>query len=264
MDRWEIRRSPPSNVPPKSKPLWLRSTFSFLVLTKDTNTSFCAVEKDDNTFITGSGNSTLKAWNTTTCECLDTLQTSSPVCCLLKTKDNSRFVCGLLGSVELRRVSDLGVLSLSFNIHVWSTLWVGRWFICECSMVTMKRWDEKGRVLQTFSGHSRLYPQSDRVEQRRHRECITRQNSEDVESVNRRMSSHFDSSFWQCVWTGKGEGWCVCKWVLWGQEDSGVGWERRLHWDSPKQEGDYSDDETERWIDCHCWYKSGLKSDNCK
>src|SRR5207245_2793411 len=79
--------------------------------------------------------------------------------CLLKTKEKSRFVCGLgNGTVELRRVSDLGVLS-SFKIHRESEAVES---ICELedgSFVsaaenTMKRWDDKGRVLQTFFGHS--------------------------------------------------------------------------------------------------------------
>ena len=118
----------------------------------------CVIEKDDNTLITGSFDRTLKVWNKTSCECLDTLRMRSSVRCLLRTKDNSRFACGFYnGTVELRRMSDLDVLS-SFNMHGYEVVRS----ICElddgsfvsAADTTMKRWDEKGRVLRTFSGHS--------------------------------------------------------------------------------------------------------------
>ena len=124
------------------------------------------------------------------------------------------------GRVEMRRVSDLGVLS-SFKIHEGHESVVS---ICEledgsfvsADWVTMKRWDEKGTVLQTFSGHSNAYQQSDRVEQRRHRECINRQTVKmwkvsTGECLRTLTDSFYDA---KCVWTGKGEGRCVCKWVL--------------------------------------------------
>ena len=119
------------------------------------------MEKDNNTFLTGSYDMTLKLWNTTTCECLDTLPMGAAVHCLLKTKDKTRFVCALDdGRVELRRVSDLGVLS-TFNLH---GAYAAVWNLCEledgsfvsASGTTMKRWDEKGTVLQTFSVSSHV------------------------------------------------------------------------------------------------------------
>ena len=123
------------------------------------NYVLCAIEKDDNLLCTASSDETLKVWNTTTCECLDTLQMSGSVHSLLKTKEKTRFVCGLTnGRVEMRQVSDLGLIS-SFDLH-------GRFdaikSICEledgsfvsASYKMMKGWDEKGTVLQTFSGHS--------------------------------------------------------------------------------------------------------------
>ena len=119
---------------------------------------WCVIEKDDNTLLTGSLDE-LKVWSKTTCECLHTLPMDSAVCRLLKTKDNSRVVCGRYdGTVEVRRVSDLGVISSFSKIHYESV-----YCICEldddsfvsAAYITMKRWDVDGRVLQTFSGHSK-------------------------------------------------------------------------------------------------------------
>jgi len=122
-----------------------------------------AVEKEENsTFITGSRDATLKVWNTSSCECVTTLQMDDGVCCLLRTKDKSRIVCGLEGGiVETRRVSDLGLIS-SFKLHSGSVS-----SVCELedgSFVSasgnapddeaLKRWNEEGTVLQTFQGHS--------------------------------------------------------------------------------------------------------------
>ena len=121
--------------------------------------SLCAIEKDDDTLLTGSFDDTLRVWNTTTCECLDTFSMYSSVRYLLKTKDNSRIVCGFgNGRVDIRRVSDLAVLS-SFRIDRGHQR-VGS--ICELldgsfvstAFETMQSWDIKGRVLQTFLRHS--------------------------------------------------------------------------------------------------------------
>ena len=122
-----------------------------------TSSVWCAVEKDDNTLVTGSDD-TLKIWNTTTCECLDTLPMSLSVRCLLRKKDKSCIVCGFAtGEVELRRVSDLGVLSslkLHRNLPVLSICELEDGSVVSGVYNTMIRWDEKGTVLQAFSGHS--------------------------------------------------------------------------------------------------------------
>jgi len=121
-----------------------------------TSEVWCAMEKDDNTLITGSCE--MKVWNTTTCKCLSTLLMFSAVWSLLKKKSKSSFVCGMEnGTIEIRRLSDLGLLS-SFKMHSREIF-----SICELedgSFVSgshdklLKRWDETGRVVQTFSGHS--------------------------------------------------------------------------------------------------------------
>jgi len=184
-----------------------------------------AIEKDDNTFITVSYDKTLNIWNKTSCECLSSLPMSNYVYGLLKTKDSTRFVCGLGGGgVEMRLVSNLGLIS-SFKIHdndyVMSMCELEDGSFVSGARSTMRRWNETGTVLQTFSGHSDSIQRVIELK-RHHREWIKRQNSEDVVCVNRRMSSHFDSSFWLGVWTGKGEGWIVCEWVE-RQKDGGVG-----------------------------------------
>ena len=88
---------------------------------------------------------------------------------------------------------------------------------------TMKRWDEKGTVLQTFSGHSNYINRVIEL----NRDVIVSAQSKDTTvkmwkvstgECLRTLTLHSDGS----VRTGKGEGWCVCKWVL-GQKDSGVG-----------------------------------------
>lgn len=122
-----------------------------------TNIVYCAMERDDNTLLTGSFDRTMKVWNTTSCECLSTLRMRSQVWSLMKTKDKTRFVCGLYsGRVEVRRVNDLGVIS-SFMIHdeqVRSPCELEDGSFVSAAYKTMKRWDDKGTVLQTFSGHS--------------------------------------------------------------------------------------------------------------
>jgi len=112
----------------------------------------CAIQIDDNTILTGSHDRTVKVWNTTTCECLNTLNAN--VFCLLKKKNNSSFICGL--GDDVRRISDLSHIS-SFTVHFEII-----YCLCELedgSLVTgsdnnWRRWDERGTRLQTFTGHS--------------------------------------------------------------------------------------------------------------
>jgi len=116
----------------------------------------CAMEKDDNTLLTGSFDETIKVWNKTSCECLLTLQMGSLVSCLMKTKDQTRFVCGLYdGRVEVRRMCDLEVIS-SINIKhdVLSTCELEDGTFVSAADTMLRRWDVTGTVLQTFSGHS--------------------------------------------------------------------------------------------------------------
>jgi len=121
----------------------------------------CAMESDDNTLLSGSWDDSIKVWNTTTYECLNTIPSlqGSSIWAMTKTKDQTRFLCGRdFGTVEIRRVSDLGLIS-SLTIHKYLSAIRS---ICELedgSFVSaggdeMKRWEETGKVLKTFSGHS--------------------------------------------------------------------------------------------------------------
>jgi len=126
------------------------------------DTVWDVVEKDDNTLITGSSDLTLKVWNKTSCECLDTLQIPYETGCLTKTKDQKRVVVGRKdGTVELRRISDLGLIS-SIQPHP-------EWFLrCICELQDesfvigstmhnyeqlLERWNKDGTQVQTFVGH---------------------------------------------------------------------------------------------------------------
>lgn len=53
----------------------------------------CAMEKDDNTFLTGSTDNTIKVWNTDNCKCLKSFRLGSSVYCMTITKDKTRFLC---------------------------------------------------------------------------------------------------------------------------------------------------------------------------
>jgi len=80
---------------------------------------------------------------------------------MIKTKDQQRVVIGLRGgTVEIRRISDLDVIS-SFNIHHCGVV------LCVCELqdgsfvsssdgADLKRWSEDGTVLQIFIGHTGL------------------------------------------------------------------------------------------------------------
>jgi len=75
------------------------------------------VEKDTNTIITGSWDEKLKEWNTTTCECTNTESVGAIVYVMVKSRNESFFVCGLSdGYIQMRRLSDLSCIS-SFKIH---------------------------------------------------------------------------------------------------------------------------------------------------
>jgi len=115
-----------------------------------------AVEKDCNTLITGSSNGTLKEWDMTTYQCINTLVVSSPLECMMKTKNNATLVCGSrYGEIEIRRLSDLRIVT-SFRAHSNMTS-----CLCELedgSIVSgavggeLRRWDTSGRLLQAFLG----------------------------------------------------------------------------------------------------------------
>jgi len=139
------------------------------------------VERSGETLVTGSYDSTLKLWNTTSCECLRTMLMPSRVYCMLKQRHNSNgdsssynhskesfFVCGMEnGAIQQRRLSDFSV-TFSFYVHYHPVE-----SICELedgSLVsashdeTLVRWTVTNgsgsgngtfKVIQRFLGHAR-------------------------------------------------------------------------------------------------------------
>jgi len=119
-----------------------------------------AVELDNDTFLTvcRSNYTYLQLWNKTTSECLRSSEPDYGINCLISTKNKLHIVCGRYdGFIEMRRIDDLKCIS-SFGVH-------SRAVVCICELSdgsfvsgfrdsTIKRWNEKGIVLQTFSGHS--------------------------------------------------------------------------------------------------------------
>jgi len=144
--RWAITRT-------DNKTLQLLGTFL-----GHTNWVVCAVEKDNDTILTGSLDYRLKEWNTTSCECLRTVEVASEVYALTKTRNGERIMCGLLdGSIEVRNTDGLGLIFV-VNIHAIEVVFCIREledgsFVSTSSDKTMKRWNDKGEVLQVFSGH---------------------------------------------------------------------------------------------------------------
>jgi len=77
----------------------------------------CAVERDQNTLVTGGTSYSLKVWNKTTYECIETIPTKNGIWSMAKTRDDLWIVCGFDdGTVEIRKKSDLSVAS-SFHIQ---------------------------------------------------------------------------------------------------------------------------------------------------
>jgi len=113
-----------------------------------------AVEKDINTLITGSSDRTLKVWDVTTCKCLNSVAVDDWMSNMIITKDRSKLICRTVReSIEIRRSSDLSLLSI---------IRTGRGDCCcelkdgsfvSDSETELVRWNVKGSVIQTFSGH---------------------------------------------------------------------------------------------------------------
>jgi len=132
---------------------------------------FVGVEKDSNNLITASDDGTLKVWNTTTFECLDTISIRSEGMCLLKTRSGRHLLCGFEdGFIEVRQLSDLSLVSSIDLIGSRARRWPVS-SLCElddgtfvAALIDLKRFHalsvgkEKGCgvgvVLQTFSGHT--------------------------------------------------------------------------------------------------------------
>jgi len=121
----------------------------------------CVLEKDDDTLLSGSHDLTLRVWNKATHKCLSSHDVPSVVWSMALTTDKTKVMCGSAnGRVDARRLSDLGLVS-SFEFHSDRVrcligLEDGDSYVSASDDSTMKRWDEQGRTLQTFLGHTQL------------------------------------------------------------------------------------------------------------
>jgi len=130
------------------------------------------VESDNETIITSSQDRTLREWNKTTGECLRTSRpTSSPFVSLLKTRDShSTILCGTEDAgVHFRRTSDLNTITFSFKLcePIYNIIQLEDGSFVGGSR-SILQWDDRGRVLRTYSGefsslHKLVELNSDRI-----------------------------------------------------------------------------------------------------
>jgi len=121
----------------------------------------CAVEKDDDTLITGSSDNTVRVWNKTTCEeCRPKIILNCSIWSLRKTRDDRYLLCGLgSGIVEVLCLTDLrsiGVTNFKLNDIVSNICELEDGTFVVTSGREMSRWsiEETTAVWhQTFDGH---------------------------------------------------------------------------------------------------------------
>jgi len=116
------------------------------------------VEGDRETIITCSEDTTLREWNTISCECLRTYPTSSQAFCMVKTRNGCSLVCGMVdGTVEISRLTNLDEIAFSFQlcdqpVNCIAELEDGS-FVSQLNNKAM-RWNDRGIVLQIVSDQS--------------------------------------------------------------------------------------------------------------
>jgi len=113
------------------------------------------VEKDDGTVIMGTDDRKLEEWSiSTSLRCINSISVNNEVRCLLTTKREPSFVCGMHnGTIEIRRLHDLCLIS-SFKLHfsAVTTLCelVDGSFVSGSYGQSLIRWNRKGEFLHTF------------------------------------------------------------------------------------------------------------------
>jgi len=120
------------------------------------HTVTCVVEKDRDAIVTGSWDGTLREWNTTTCDCLNVVDTGDHcVDAMIKTRNGKHVVYGLLkGRIEMRTLRDLRLVStfnLPSSIMTLCELRDGS-FVSAAFNSYIWRWNERGTILQSFYG----------------------------------------------------------------------------------------------------------------
>jgi WD40 repeat protein len=120
---------------------------------------YCLMELDDNFFLSGSWETTMKVWNKTTGKCFHSISTARAVCCVLRLRNNFSFLCGLGdGTIEERRLDNFATLHIfkqhSNTVQSMFELSNGN-VVSGSSDDTAKEWDMKTKtVVRTFAGHS--------------------------------------------------------------------------------------------------------------
>ena len=199
---------------------WLRTTTttnnntSALVLIKDTKKTF-GVRWRKTTTLSSLGHSTkrLKVWNTTTCECLDTLQMSSTsVYCLLKTKDKTLvfFVDWVMEQLRwdewaILVSSPLSIIRVNSIEAVLSICELEDGSFVSGTGKTMKRWDEKEQCfkpsLDTQATINRVIELNrDVIVSASQRHATVKMWKVSTGECLRTLTLHSE----QCVWTWKG------------------------------------------------------------
>eukprot|EP01102_Stenamoeba_stenopodia_P014911 TRINITY_DN5024_c0_g1_i1.p1 TRINITY_DN5024_c0_g1~~TRINITY_DN5024_c0_g1_i1.p1 ORF type:complete len:366 (+),score=48.90 TRINITY_DN5024_c0_g1_i1:18-1115(+) len=125
------------------------------------SSAMCVMDMDDNSFLSASADATMKVWNKTTSQCVETIPTTIFVSCLLRLRNkisNNTFLAGMFnGRIEERRVEDFKTLYiLKQHIGIIKTM-------CELSNgnvvsgsedCMLKEWDMTWKaVIRIFSGH---------------------------------------------------------------------------------------------------------------
>jgi len=123
----------------------------------------CAAEIDEKTFITGSGRCLLRVWDVVTRECISSFGSElslEPRMLLRRRTDKQIVVCATgTGLVYFFRVVRLDVTSLfRLRIHEWYITCLFEMddgsFVSGSFDKALKRWNDKGEVLQSFPRHS--------------------------------------------------------------------------------------------------------------
>jgi len=123
-----------------------------------TNDLIDAIEKDENSFVTGSIDKTLRVWNKTTCECLNTIQLDYYFHRFVRMRDGSSMVCSCwYTKIEILRFEDLQCIAsfkqTQYLIKEMCELEDGSFILTSSNVLS--RWDiTNGKLLQTFEGHS--------------------------------------------------------------------------------------------------------------
>jgi len=118
----------------------------------------CVVRLRNDSILTGSRDGTVKEWNTSSCQCINTIEIGSAVFCAIKARNESCVLFGLdNGRILTWNISSQSFVS-SFKPHSDTVYCVVELedgsFVSGSGDTTIKRWEKNGTVLQVLSGHN--------------------------------------------------------------------------------------------------------------